>query len=135
MYGDVVISLWVILESFQKKYGKDWSSRVPYKEWIGYLGVYRVIKPIKYTYITECNVTPGDLKKCSDKPCVHAQAVLHGNNFLLIQELGTELTMKPDDFPKHIELQEVMKVDLVQLACHQTDTMFAWPPTNAIFKK
>lgn len=128
---DIPISLWVLLESFQKKHGDNWS-KTPYTDWIGYIGLYTVKKPIPYMYLKGVG-TPGEYEQCNQTtPCVHVQTILHGNNFSLVQELGTEMTMKPETYPNYLKLQKVLKVDILQLACHQTSSMFEWQPTGAI---
>lgn len=131
---DFIISSWILVESFKKQY-KEWDS-LPPKKWRGYIHVYETVRPIPYHYVkSNAQGVPSELAaKCLKGACIHPQAVFHDNEWLLLQELGTEFTFPRGS--KNIQSSFVHKktyvIDIMKLVMHQTSSMYEWLPSNAI---
>jgi len=132
---DAVISIWAAFERFKWQEGER-AQHLPPAKWHGYLHEFTLIEPMRYRYLRASGGTPTEIEPlCSmDTPCVHPQSILHDPHWVLLQELGTELTI-PLSMKSHLAKlrhDRVHTVDLVQMMMHQTDCMSQWNPLEAI---
>ena len=125
---DFVISTWISLENYDRINRND----IKY-----YLHVYKLKNPLLYKYIYEDQGTPMDFDKNNalNFPCIHPQEILHGDNFLNGNELGTEFTIPRNDKYRIKDIVvpiTTFEIDIQQLQKHINDYIFEWDPIHAI---
>lgn len=138
---DYAISSWILTESYKKSV--NGVCKPPYN-WKGYVHVFKLKKPLKYTYTKEEGVPFYDIKECQmGTPCIHPQAIIHESFTSDLWDLGTELTIPStynlNDYLEHIEIHEI---DIVMMYLHMRHTykgksasiFDSWNPENAIRK-
>lgn len=131
---DAIISIWAAFESF-KWQQKNRPSKTD--KWHGYLHELTLTQPMRYRYIHVAGGVPTDTQPaCTGAPCIHPQSILHDPDWVLLQELGTELTM-PLSAPRELSKlrhDRVHTVDFAQMMMHQTECMSQWNPLNAVIR-
>ena len=110
---------------------KNWDSQ---RDGVAYLHEFDVAEPIEYIYVRDEGGTPPEMDaRCGSVPCVHPQTILHDGNWLLLQELGTELTMhRRSEQMKRIRHIKTYHVDVPKLIAHSIHTALQWPPTKCL---
>lgn len=138
---DYAISSWILTESFSLSVKRK--VKPPY-DWKGYIHVFKLKKPLAYEYIKGDGHPFGDYPECSNKPCIHAQSIIHhkfaGDN---IHDLGTELSIPSNyNLQEYLEHVETHEIDIVKMFMFidlgykgiDDDYFSSWNPKNAIIK-
>jgi hypothetical protein len=108
---------------------------IPYDKWYVYMHEYKITKPIDYTYIPDIDINPRDepyKEICEKGACVHPQKIFHGHSSVVMEEIGTELTI-PYAFPifEHIKPVHTYKVNIIPLLDMQNKYSHILNETNA----
>lgn len=122
---DAPISIWAIAEAYQKS-GST--------QRCGYLHEFVLTAPMNYKYVASDLGVPLQLDaSCAKVPCVHPQTILHSDDWTLMQELGTELTVP--HVPDGVKRVCTYEVDVQALLINRVHDMLHWDPTHAIKRK
>lgn len=137
---DYSISSWILTESYKKSVHNI--CKPPYN-WKGYVHVFRLKKPLKYIYTKSSGAPFNDINECKDKPCIHAQYIIHESFTSDLWDLGTELTIPSTyNLKDYLEPVEIHELDIVMMYMYmrlaykgkQGLRFESWSPENAIKK-
>jgi len=125
---DFIISTWIALEIYQR------DNKINNF----FLHIYESNKEIDYVYIESVNggtIPEIDIESAKSKICVHAQKILHGNNYgEEYDELGTEISFsRKSNFKQYISHIQTYHIDVKKLEKNVEKFIFEWNPKNALY--